>query len=100
VLYALAFWKSSDRVGALVMQCRERTALLKIYRERVRAFSNAVESLKKDRAALSPGEFMQRWNFADFAREACSVAQRRVCSHVAVHGCTFDTNDTTQRMVA
>jgi len=67
------------------MQCRERPALLKIYRERVKAFSNAVESLKKYRASLSPGEFKQRWSLADFAREACSVAQRRVCSHVAVH---------------
>ena len=71
------------------MYCSERTALLRVYRSRVQTYSNAVTSLKKERHLLSQDDFMKRWDCAQIAREACTIAQRKLGHHVAMHGCLF-----------
>jgi hypothetical protein len=81
------------------MQCLERNRLLSIYRERARDYSHAVATLATDNLSPSLDDFMKRWGCAEFARNACTLAQINIWSHVASHRC-LDRDPRTDRLVA
>ncbi len=82
------------------MHCLERKLLMTIYRERVRDYSQAVATLGVERPSVSLDDFMSRWECAEFARDACSLARINVWSHVRDHGCLIDGDPSADQMAA
>jgi hypothetical protein len=83
------------------MECPERNLLLSIYRERAKQHAQAVTILgATNQASLSLEDFMKRWECAEFARDACTLARIEVWSHVANHGCLIDGEPLIDRMAA
>jgi len=82
------------------MVCLERSALFATYEERARAYSAAVASLRTAATSVSGDAFMKRWECAEFAKDACTLARIQVWSHIADHGCLLDNDPRTDRMAA
>ena len=68
------------------MRCEERVKLLREYLAKVRAYTAAVEELKKH-TDLSMVEFDEAFNDCDLARELSRQAQQLLLEHVEMHGC-------------
>ena len=81
------------------MQCMERTRLVTIYRQRVQDYSNAMATLATG-PSLCHDDFMKRWECAEFARDACTLARINVWGHVADHGCLIDGDPLADRRAA
>jgi hypothetical protein len=76
------------------MHCRQRSALVNMYRHRVRALSEAVTALREPANASSNEHFMAQWKAVRSAAAACKSIKSNLCRHVAIHGCLFDALDT------